>query len=442
MDDDSMHQAVTIKAPGQGSSGILSSLVAMLLLAALLFPLPAQAVIVEGLHQARVAVENTGSESRSQGFVKGLKQVLVRVTGSDRVLSHQDIASLTNRAESLVEEYSYRDLDGNLTLEMRFDGSSVTRQLAELEQSVWGANRPGVLAWVVVDDRAGRQLIKRGSDGDNGDDTDARAWRQDLVNAAELRGLPLLLPRYDSSERNQLSLSEIWGQFMEPIREMSRPYRADRLAVVRIAARGDTLQARWQLQVRGESAMEQGNLSAGSKEELMDKLVAEWARQFAAVYGVDPSALEDAQRLEMRIDGVSSLADYASVRSALMRMEPVESAEPVGVRHDQLQVRVRFAGEVRTLEEYVALDRRFEVVEQAPEDNDRPDMGNWLAAGQPIPQETIESDSFASLYPTLQYRWVVAERDSRDVLEAIEPLNGDSEETPEESLGDDTLPGF
>lgn len=451
-----MQQAVTTAAPGRRNlnrytPGLTLSLVA-LLLAGLVFSLPARAVIVDGLHQARVAVDDTGGESRSRGFVAGLEQVLVKVTGSDRVLSHEDIESLTDRAESLVEEYSYSDSDNGLKLDIRFDGNSVTRRLAELDQPVWGANRPGVLAWIVVDERSGRKLVSRATEKPDNDEeqdgseeagrSDANEWREQLLLAAQARGLPVLLPRYDSDEQNKLSLSEIWGQFMEPVREVSRPYRADRLAMVRIAARGDSLQARWQLQVRRESAMEQGDVSARSKDELMDKLVAEWARQFAAVYAVDPSVVGDAQRLEMRIDGVSSLADYASVRSALMRMEPVKSAEPVGVRHDQLQVRVRFAGEVRTLEEYVALDRRFKVVEEAPRESEFQGLDNWLSDGQPVPEDDLEADSFASLYPTLHYRWSVSEPEATRDLEAIEPLEADSAGESGDDQSDDPLSGF
>lgn len=382
--------------------------------------LPVQAVMVEGLYQARVPVENTGTDSREKGFASALRQVLVRVTGSDAVLEQEEGERLLADAQSLVEEYSYRKED-ELILEVRFDASTLPRRLAEMGQPVWGVNRPGILAWVVVDERSGRLLLRR----DEGDAQQARSrWGRDLLKAAENRGLPLMLPRYDQDEQSRLSLSEIWGQFMGPVEKVSAPYQADRLAVVRIAARGGSLEASWKLQVRSDSAMKQGSLSASSSEALMDDLLAAWAKEFAAVYAVDPSAMEDAQRLDVRVDGVTSLASYAAVRSALMRMEPVESASPVAVRQDQLQMRLRFAGDMRTLEEYVALDRRFEAVPEQEAARDQT-TGGWLQEGQqPIPTgDGEETDSFSSLYPTLHYRWVADSDEDEEALENMGPLD-------------------
>ncbi|MDX1589834.1 MAG: DUF2066 domain-containing protein [Oleiphilaceae bacterium] len=423
-----MRQSVIPGAIGSVSVRVSA---ALMLLLAVAFAAPAGAVIMDGLYQASVAVDDTSGESREKGFASGLSQVLVRLTGSDAVLDDPQIGSLLENAQSLVEGYSY-DREGGLTLEIRFDAGSLPGRLAAMDQPVWGVNRPGILAWVVVEERSGRSLLRR----DEEDGQQARTdWGRELLEAGRNRGLPLMLPRYDSDERSRLSLSEIWGQFMGPISKASEPYQADRLAVVRIAARGDTLQARWQLQVRQDAAMEQGDLSASSRGELMDRLAAAWAGHFAEIYAVDPSAVGEQQRLELRIDNVRSLASYAAVRSALMRMEPVDSAEPVAVRAGQLNMRLSFAGEVRTLEEYMALDRRLEPVQAPPEETGEGGLNSWLQEGQqPIPEQGgDEMDNFSGLYPTLHYRWVADSDEDREALESLEPL----EEAPsgEEEAG-------
>jgi len=410
----------------------------------LLLALPglASAATVSGLYEARVKVSDTGTESRKKGFEEALKQVLVRVTGSREVLEHEDLEKLTDNLESRVAEYGYSDSDGDLRLEVTFDSSAITRGLADLNVPVWGASRPGVLAWIAVDERGGRKLVRR-ADGEDDEEAAESPWRAGFLEAARDRGVPVMLPRYDADERSRLGLSEIWGEFMDPIRAASESYRADRLAIVRVSARGSTLQARWRLQVRQGSGMESGQVTADSPEALMAEVLDAWATLYSSVYAVDPSQVGDAQRLDLRVSDVRSLADYAAVRRSLLRMEPVTAAEPVGVSRDQLHLQLRFSGDVRTLEEYVALDQRFTAIEDDEPAETPPMTTGWLMEGESAarPAEVVElAEDFSSLYPALYYRWT-PEEDPAEALEEAEPLE-DIESLEDLDLEGGGLQGF
>lgn len=422
------------------------------------FCLPAAAVTVDGLYSAQVPVASSSPEDREQAYSAGLRQVLLRVSGRSDVLDLDGAGALLDKAESLLQSYQFLRAPNDQSsdqLKMMFGPVGVNRALASIDAPVWGTNRPLTLAWVAVESNSGRILLKAGESGDQ--QGPGAGWRQAFASAAASRGLPLAFPPGGGDNARRM-LSEVWGQFMDSIRQASADYDHDLLALVKIRQQGGQWTASWSLDGAGVNVAAT-TITADSPSQLADRMVGAWADKLAQRYAVAAGDISDAARVDLVVDGVGSLQDYAAVIQALEKMAPVANADPVRVTADQMTLKVEVNGEVSQLEQYVALEPRFVRVDSGqttqnvtgssagdattvqsaapgPADN----SGARAAEGQSAPAGNAPSktdttgqtdvgtgpsdaagsgvryrpyvndnqpaeESFESLYPTLHYRW-------------------------------------
>ncbi|WP_245725923.1 DUF2066 domain-containing protein [Marinobacter mobilis] len=407
---------------------------------------PVAAVTVDGLYSVEVAVAGSAPGQLQDGYADGLRKVLLRVSGGSDVLTLEGVDELLANAESLLQSYQLvrgGSSNSGSRLRMTFGAVGVNQALSAINAPVWGVNRPLTLAWIAVQDRAGRRLI---SQGQGQDDAQSLRWLRAFQAASVERGLPLAVPPADVASDRTL-LSEVWGQFMEPVRLQSEALGYDLLAAVRISFERNSWRASWLIEGRGLEATEQ-TVEASSPESLAQRVVGVWADQLAARYAIAAGDVSGAPQVDIVLDGLDSMADYAAAKQALSALAPVLSAGPVKVRRDQATLRVAFSGELSQLEEYMALDTRFVPVASVPEltADLEPDMavGADESAGaeepsseangefetgdnegtaadtvgeseeeagelfsyQPLTLSAQEKEqAFESLYPVLHYRW-------------------------------------
>lgn len=399
---------------------------------------PAMAVTVSGLYTADVPIEGTSSGALKAGYAEGLQQVMVRVSGTRDVLELEGIEQVLAEAESLLLSYQVNSIEGQSRLQMSFSAVGVNRALASVQAPVWGANRPLTLAWIAVQDRGDRQLLTNAVASEAGGDDGI--WAQQFLTAAAARGLPIELPPESFAEDRAL-LSDLWGQFVDRIKQVSEGLSHDALALVRISRNNGQWRAGWVIEGMGMDAGEQ-SVNAGTPEQLVQAVIDRWTTQYASRYAVTAGEVGDAPKVNVVLEDVKTLADYGQVIRALQDMTPVLSVGASRVRGNRLTLEVVFSGELDQLKEHIALDARFEPVEQLagsaygtgsladvePDsigvvkteqgaspgiDDSRADTNGSPISGfsyQPLSpgDEQDARHAFESLYPVLYYRWQLA----------------------------------
>jgi hypothetical protein len=351
------------------------ALAAMLLLAA-----QAQAVTVNNLYSANVALQGSGQEALSASYSAGLREVLVRVAGSRGVLEREGIDAVLGTAESMLTSYQVLSAGAESRVQMSFGAVAVTQALASIQAPVWGANRPLTLAWIALEEKGERALIT-----DTGPLDGASAeFRSGLENASRIRGLPLVLPVAEAAGNREL-LSDIWGQFVSRVRSTSNDVGRDVMALVRVSRSGDQWRAGWVMD--GFSADSSGEqvVSADSPVTLAQALVDRWTELYVSRYGASGGEAGKQPTVDLVLQGVTRLADYAEVTRALAQINAVDSAAPVEVKGSELTLRLTFSGELDQLREYITLDSRL--------------------VSQPAAVGPSEEQALQALYPVLIYRW-------------------------------------
>ncbi|GHD53096.1 hypothetical protein SAMN05216429_11438 [Marinobacter persicus] len=402
--------------------GIGPSLLATVLACCLTLAGTANAVTVSGLYTVDVSVESSNQDDLQEGYARGLQEVMVRVSGSRDVLDLEGVDDLLERAESFLQSYEVTREDGGNRLQMTFGAVGVNRAMASVEAPVWGANRPLTLAWVAVEDRGSRHLLTSTPTGETAD-----SWLGSFRSAATERGLPVAFPPRRFADDREL-LSDLWGQFNNRIVRASDGQAHDALALVRIRRDGSGWRASWTIEGPAVER-EEMSVTADSQWRLAEAVINHWTEGYASRYAVDASDVDESPKVDLVLEGVSTLADYGGVVKALKSFTPVTYVAARRVRGDRLTIQVSFDGELDQLKQYVALDPRFVSVEQPPsrvsaEGGAGPENGSGAAntsgtassgqdgigdalAYQPLVagDEQDAEQAFESLYPVLYYRW-------------------------------------
>lgn len=311
----------------------------------LFFMLPvAHAAVLEDLY--RVEVQGDADSSREQLQRAATEVMLTRLAGAELDMSAATIERAMQDPRQLMRRVGSRSESGRMQVE--FEPGLLRDLLAESGLPLLGRNRPGVLLWAVVSGPMGDELLAPGSD-----------WAEALRQAAEYRGVALLLPLGDLEDRVALDEADIRNGDAEVLRAASERYAAEGLLAVSLDPAGDDWQVTWQFWLDDDHNQQQQG-SAGQAEHA-DQLMLAVANQVHAGYAVVPASRESGAEQEWRlvVRGVEGLQTYASLQRSLAQLGAQSSLQLLGISDDTLTLALTFAGEREQLLRLLSLDQRL-----------------------------------------------------------------------------------
>jgi len=290
----------------------------------------AQAEVVSDLHSAEVPVADRTQEALNAAAGDGLAQVLVKVSGSIDVLAYPTIKAALPKSRSYVQQYAYAVGEGNTLLaRFEFNDTVIAGLLTDAGAPLWTANRPTVLAWVVVETAAGRQFL--------GPDTDP-ALTTELLAAFSRRAVPVQLPLFDLADAAALTTGVAWRQDADALQAASARYGVSDILAGRVVVLSTgSWTGDWAY--LGERNRIDRSITADAADAFLQAGVALVAEDMASRYAVSPSGVTTGG-IVMSVSGVNSYADYAGVVSWLEGLELIEHANVERISGDQMQLRL------------------------------------------------------------------------------------------------------
>jgi len=213
----------------------------LLVITSFIVLMPAQAVEVNDLYQASIAIQSQTNRDRPAALKQALAAVLLKVGGGKSVLNDSILKkSLKNHQQYLTQyRYKYRTIsvensvkrhnqrnEKQLYIVASFNEAKINQlfQLANLP--LWGSLRPQLLLWLIDEQGLSRRILSNSTD----------SLIPSIVKTfSEQRGLPILMPLMDLTDASQITMSDIWGRFEQPIRTASLRYAAEAIVVMRIS---------------------------------------------------------------------------------------------------------------------------------------------------------------------------------------------------------------
>jgi hypothetical protein len=306
----------------------------------------------------------TEAKRRERLVRLALGQVLVRLTGTRQVTADPLITTrLLERAGDFVERFQYLSSSEQAParLRARFSQPAVWEALQETGWPVWGSPRPTLLVWVAVRGGSGWRL---------GSPDGYPELFDKLERTAAERGLPLVVPLLDGTDRQNLAASDLLFQDWQRIQAASERYDADAVLTLRVWPRqdGDPGEIHWAVRYGEQTAAfstVQRQTPSGWVDGGIHRLVAFWSHRFAVFPGEE-------SRLEVVVEQVDSLADFAAVQGAMEALSSVAAVRPVALRGNAARFRLRFQGRPADLEHTLSLN------------NDLSALGGTARSGQRV----------------------------------------------------------
>lgn len=311
----------------------------------------ALAEVVADLYAASVPVTEQSSSVMDSASKEAMAEVLVKVSGSKRVLQYPAITAALKDARSHVQQYSY--IRGTppappLSLRFEFDGAYITDLVAQSGAPLWTANRPVVLAWVVVEDEKGRYFI-------NEDTVPEEAKR--LEEAFARRGVPVQIPMFDLTDTAAVSTGDVWSMDANAIQAASARYNvqevlAGRLAVSNVGqSPGDWSYFRQDGRINRSVTTPdlQAFLSSGANIVAGD---------MASRYAVAPTSGVEGG-LSLSITGIANYGDYAAIVNWLEKLELVQYVNLEQVQGERVEFRLQAKASASQLAAIIELNERL-----------------------------------------------------------------------------------
>lgn len=307
--------------------------------------LAVHAATINSLYHADVPVATQSTEERAKATQQGLAQVLIKLSGSRQVIDNPTIKAKLTAAENLVEQFGYErsQIDKPYLLQLDFDPKAINHVLQAAHVSVWGQNRPLILAWVEYEvPNKPAEIIS----DPNHDIIIA------LKQQAERRGLPFVVPQMDVTDLSHVSVNDIVTMQIPILANAAKRYGNDAMLIGRIfqLANG-RYSGQWKL-VEGtnQTAWEtDGDTLPNVIAAVVDRAADTLASQYAIVLTNAASS-----KLTVKISGITEQNDFADVMRYLKHLPPVADVTLLNALEDAVVLSVSVRGTKQTFGQSVS----------------------------------------------------------------------------------------
>ncbi|MBN8988440.1 MAG: DUF2066 domain-containing protein [Rhizobiales bacterium] len=195
--------------------GVLSAIVRIVLASALAWGAGTMAAAGTELYRAQAIVTGQGEANRIVGFASCLEDVLIKVSGAQKLAGDRRLAAYKSNAKSVVKAFSYHDQfsgkphrdeqgtrDRPYDLTVDFDEAKVGGILKALALKPWLSPRPRLAVFVEM--KQGPKNFIVTADGAQSD-----LQRDALLAAADRRGMDIVLPSAAALTKASLDGAEL-----------------------------------------------------------------------------------------------------------------------------------------------------------------------------------------------------------------------------------------
>lgn len=322
----------------------------VVLLVGLYFSPVTSAVVLDDLYRAERLVVDQGPAAMRRVAADALSEVLVRVSGSRRVLGDAGVREALARADGYVLQYGYGaeeiTEDGRVgqQLQLEFDSRALADLLRAAGLPIWSARRPMVLLWLVFDSAKGTTYVSPET---------TPVLANELIGALAARGVPARFPLFDLEDELKVSAADVSQLNGARLLQAAARYRAPAVFTGRVLqlSAGDLVGDWLYLQNSGEIGLSD---QSDSHEGLFDQAVDQIAMSLAGEYAITPRQYFE-QGLLLYVDGIEGYAQYAHLVQSLETIEAVSHANVNRVEGDSVLIRLIAEGSLEQLQRAIGL---------------------------------------------------------------------------------------
>lgn len=306
--------------------------------------------VIDWLYDVEVPVATQSSSDTRAAAARAFATVLTRVTGLKVIPRNPMVTAALRNPGRFYARYRFvqkaggaKDaVDQQTVLEVGFDPRTVQDLVRSAALPIWSANRPRVLAWIVLEEDV---PILAASD-------DTAPWVRTIKARSRDRGLLVQLPLMDLADRERISGSTVSGGFSEQILGASERYGAQYVLTARIwMDRGGLWHGAGGLMFEGRQTnfAHEGETRDQVCEKLLDAVADELVQRFV-VFGLHTEGIS------IWVSGVRSVSEYGSLLRYLQSLEFIDRVDVAEVSINQIRIVVHTRSTLSRLSELLYSD--------------------------------------------------------------------------------------
>ncbi len=287
------------------------------------------------INQASVLVADESESEQNRGIKQALAQVLVKFSGSRSIVIEPAIKQALARPLNFLSQYGYANDDGRLMLNAEFDFDAVNDFLLENSLPIWIGERPVVLLWLAVESEGSRRVVAEGS----------HPTLQAIVEEnMQRRGLPHLLPLLDLDDRKRVSVTDVWGGFVDIVEAASNRYSPGAVVVGRLFPVAGGWSAHWSL-VKDDGSIDSWDSQGASLDNILASSVDVLADNLGRLYA---TKIDNSRRaaITLSINNISGAEDYARALNYLESLQFVDRVSIHEVHGPNVSFIVQYKGQL------------------------------------------------------------------------------------------------
>lgn len=304
------------------------------------------------LYQGKATILNESHEKRNEAIAAALRQVLGKLLSNTDRANLELIHQITKNAPQYVQQYRFetrRSTESDKkrlfpkTILVNFDPFALNNTLQAKGLKIWNKTRPETLVWLVINERNRVNLFVAEI---------MPTLAHKIQNAAEKRGLPILFPLMDLTDRQQITVDNISAGISEKILLASQRYGVKHILVGNLSkARKQRWKATWQL----FNEQEVSKWNDDNSRPVVQTLDLAFDRVFEDLIAATTKTIsidsDDNSAVTVAITGINNLKDTKQVSERLKSLPGISSVEWQGMDAKVVKFRLVPLGNRNNLEE-------------------------------------------------------------------------------------------
>jgi len=315
------------------------------------------AVEVTDLYQAKVVVISQSKNDRNIAIKEAMRSVLLKVGGQQSILNNVKIKIALNNFQQYLVQFSFQQTINKDYLLASFNEEKINQLFAQAELPLWGNLRPQVLLWLIDEKGLNRKVISESS---------LSIYPQFIKQFSQQRGLPISLPLMDLTDLNNISTSDIWGRFVQPIKRASARYQAEAYVVIRLSnssllpstdklsedcdllCRQNGFVLDWRLYTQEQSIekFHSKKYKGSNSQLLLTHALNDITQEIYQYYALNS---DDSKQLIIDVANVNSMRRYVEICTFLENLSSVYSVSLVAAKGDIRRFKLHLLGSEKNL---------------------------------------------------------------------------------------------
>jgi hypothetical protein len=334
------------------------------------------AVNVSDLYRISVAVDDQSEESRKLGVQWAFQQLLIKVSGYQKVLENRTLVEASQNALRYMQGFSYHqdDVDDQVYLQAWFSKALLIPLMRRAQVPIWGENRPLLLNWLAVESsklpadasaiifESNTNAITFGDGVVSGErlliSEQSPEWKTRFGRAFSERGLPMLWPINDLEDQSALPLNQLWWLISDSIIKASIRYQTDAVLAGKL---NQSVEGIWQYEgvlMRGDQSL--SILTEGdSPLAALTNVSTEVGRFFADQFAIKSDLMNGRSGIRIVVKKVKDFSDYSKILAYLQSISGVRLVEVAQVDRENLQLYLSLEGSWDKVQRIIRLDNKL-----------------------------------------------------------------------------------